>query len=89
MDGVISITSAFDTLGSMARSVDDVATLAETILDPCRKAKLLRDGYKSYLSRNWNGLKIGFLDPEVWKLPESLCEPNENALSQMVRSLFC
>jgi len=87
MDNVIPVSSTFDTVGGMARSVRDLATLTEIVLDPPARAKIPEDGYLSYLTANWEGLRLGFLDPEIWKLPDSLCEPNESALTQMVRFL--
>lgn len=86
--GVISVTSAFDTLGPMARSVDDLAALTEIILDGSAKAGMPRDGFKSSLSGSWAGLRVGFLDPEIWKLPDSLCEPVDSVIAQMVRRLL-
>lgn len=86
--GVISVTSAFDMVGPMARSVDDLAALTEIILDPSAKVGVPRDGFKSSLSGSWTGLRVGFLDPKIWKLPDSLCEPVDSVTAQMVGRLL-
>ena len=86
--GVISVTSTFDTLGTMARSVDDLAALTEIILDPSARAGIPKDGFKSRLSGSWAGLRVGFLDPDIWKLPDSLCKPVDSVTAQMVGRLL-
>ena len=84
MERTLGVSQSFDTLGGMTRSVADLAALTEIILDPIARQRLPKDGYQSFLTRSWKGVRIGFLDPLIWKLPDALCAPNENALGQMV-----
>lgn len=60
--GVFRISKSFDGIGGMALSPEDLANLIETILTPDARLKLPVDGYKSFMTGSWQGLKIGFID---------------------------
>lgn len=83
--GVISVTEILDTLGAMSRSVEDVLALSEIILGRGLRGSGENEGVGGERDGEWEGLRIGFLDAAVWRLPESLCERDERAVSQMVR----
>jgi amidase len=63
MDNVIPVSSTFDTVGGMARSVLDLATLTEIVLDPPARAKIPEDGYLSYLTAKLGGTATWVLGP--------------------------
>jgi len=46
--------------------------------------KLPADGYASYLQTNFEGLKIGFLDLEVWRWPPHVQKQENGTLEQIV-----
>ncbi|AEO66790.1 uncharacterized protein THITE_151705 [Thermothielavioides terrestris NRRL 8126] len=66
----------------MAKSVHDVAAATEAILDLPARAKLPVDGYRSFFSTSFNGLRLGFVDPAVWRFPPDLWVPSEEAKKQ-------
>ena len=78
MDGVLCISSFFDSAGPIARSAGDLLPVLDVLLNR-------GEGFE-YRSK-WDGLRIGFADPDVWKLWESFCPPRSGAFEQMVRSL--
>jgi hypothetical protein len=59
------------TVLGMARSAEDLALLTEIIMDPSARAKLPENGYRGFMTGSWQGLRIGFLDSELWRLPAS------------------
>ena len=68
----------------MAKSVKDLATITPLLLTPGAREKLPEDGYMSFLRKDFEGLKVGFLDPAVWKFPPVLCESIMSVEQQMV-----
>lgn len=76
------LTKSIDSLGGMAKFVEDLAYLTERLLStsngpPLRTADIFGEP--------WSEFKIGFLDPTVWKLPAVLLEPTESYTWQTVR----
>lgn len=76
MDGVMRISSFFDSAGPIARSPRDLLPVLDVLL---RRERAFE--YRS----GWDGLRIGFADPDVWKLWDSFCPPRPGASEQMVR----
>ena len=69
----------------MARSPADLAVVIEML----QATALNHDEKLSQLmTYKWDGLSIGFVDEKIWKLPESFCKDNDEALPQMVKPLF-
>ncbi|PVH76796.1 amidase signature enzyme [Cadophora sp. DSE1049] len=75
MQGVFVISRAFDTLGGMAKSVQDLSYLIEYIQDDSAKSGLP--------DMSWAPLRLGFVKPEDWFLPASLVKPDAGAETQM------
>uniref|UniRef100_A0A8H7NGZ5 Amidase domain-containing protein n=1 Tax=Bionectria ochroleuca TaxID=29856 RepID=A0A8H7NGZ5_BIOOC len=73
VDGVWTLSHRFDAIGGMAKSVTDLAIITELLHTDQVRSKLPTGGYLSSLSKSFEGLKVGFLDPAIWHLPESLC----------------
>lgn len=82
LDGILVVTSDLDSPGPMARSAADLALVLETIQTPTTSPR----NYSSALTGNFKGLKVGFLDEKVWRLPESLTDLKEEVLTQIVRT---
>ncbi|KAL7935680.1 amidase signature domain-containing protein [Trichoderma chlorosporum] len=80
MDGVVPVTESLDSVGAMARSPADLAVVTEMLqaTGPNHDERL-----SQLMTRKWDGLRIGFVDENVWKLPEWLCKNDDAALSQM------
>ncbi|OIW26659.1 hypothetical protein CONLIGDRAFT_646812 [Coniochaeta ligniaria NRRL 30616] len=66
----------------MARSARDVAAASEILLNPDARSRLPEDGYASFLTGSVKGLKIGFVDPAIWRFPPDLWVPSEEAKNQ-------
>ncbi|KAM7188507.1 amidase signature enzyme [Naviculisporaceae sp. PSN 640] len=80
MGGVIPVAESLDCVGGMARSPLDLALLTQIIL----KSPLPPgESFVEAMTGKWDGIRLGFVDETIWQLPEVLCEPNEDALSQM------
>ena len=72
------MTEFFDSYGPMAKSPADLVGLLEIILGRRFQDKELS------VSDNWDGLAVGFVDPNVWKLSPEMCRQKEGTLEQMV-----
>lgn len=68
----------------MTKNVLDLANLLDIIVDPL-KTQVPDGGFASVMTDTWADLKVGVLDPTVWKLPASDIKPNQGATEQMVR----
>ncbi|KAI1364481.1 amidase signature domain-containing protein [Xylaria arbuscula] len=66
MVGTQSGGAAFDSAGPLAKSVEDCADVMDILLPG-------RD-FQKYLKRSWHGIKIAYLDYDVWQFPDSVCE---------------
>jgi amidase len=63
----------------MAKSPYDLATLASI---------LQGKDYGGSLTRSWEGLRVGFVDPALWQPASFIVEPREDFRKQSVLSLF-
>jgi amidase len=60
--GAFRISRSFDGIGGMAKTPVDLASLIETILLPEAWAKVPADGYESFMTGSWEGLRIGVVE---------------------------
>lgn len=72
------MTEFFDSPGPMAKSASDLVNLAQIMLGRA---------FSPSPSSGWNGLTVGFVDPRIWKMDESMCSQFEGTADQMVRRL--
>ena len=82
-DGSISISSTFDSLGGMGKTVRDVAVLTDVLLDPGPRAKF-PNGLSDFLVDSWQGIRVGFVDASLWQLPPKLLVSDDEYKKQMV-----
>lgn len=75
--GSFTLTDSFDSPGPMAKSAGDAWLVTEALLGK----KFDRSGLGT-----WEGLSVGFLDPEVWKMGEKTCRQHAGTAEQMVIS---
>lgn len=68
--GIQPISPEFDSAGGMAKTVEDLAKIMD----------LLQEGkdYISHLTSSFKGLRLGFVDPELWKAADFVVEPNKD-----------
>lgn len=75
-DGVLPQILPLDSLGPIARSSSDIAVML-TILKADKN-------YSRYLTKSWAGLKVGFLDPDLWKSSAGASKPMPGYVEQVV-----
>ena len=75
MDGIFGLSAFFDSAGPMAKSPKDLIPLIETMT---KREQVLGD------QPDFSNLKIGFADPKVWSLSESMCRQHEGTAEDMV-----
>lgn len=85
LEGTFAVSEDFDSLGAMAKSASDLAILTEMLLNEKARTELPSDGYLSFMQTDFEGLKIGFVDPEEWHWPEALQPQHDGSGQQMVR----
>ena len=73
MDGTWTLSFRFDAIGAMAKLVADLSITTGMLYTDHVRSTLPADGYASNLTKTFEGLKVGFLDPLEWHLPERLC----------------
>jgi len=71
----------------MAKGVDDLANLLDILVDSSHPS-VPKGGYASSMTNSWEGIRVGFLDPEVFFFESDVIKPNQNATNQMVLLLF-
>lgn len=84
MDGVWCLSPEFDTVGAMAKSVVDLATVTEILLSTTHQSPPERE-LSSFLTKSFEGLRVGFLDPKEWHFPPEACPQIEEVVKQLVK----
>ena len=87
MKGVIPVSRLFDTIGPMAKTVQDVADTLDVIVDKS-KTYAPAQGYVSVLPGEWSKIRVGVVDPNLWYISASLAKPNAAAQAQIVSDLI-
>ena len=82
-DGIIPISSNFDSAGPMTKSSYDLAALLDVLA-----SKPPSESFTKHLSGSWSGLSVAVLDPTKWKESEEHHKPIESATAQMVCAIF-
>jgi amidase len=85
MDGVFKTSAELDVVGGLTRSASDLATLSYCALTQEKQDLLPKGGYHKYLTKNFDSLRIGFLDPTKWSLHPDIVQLDKVILQQMVR----
>lgn len=83
--GTIPISRILDTPGPIAKSVEDLANLLTLIVDPSHPS-VPENGYVTSLTKSFDGLRIGVLDPEAFFFAPDVIKPDPGATKQMVNS---
>jgi amidase len=83
MDGVFKSSVELDVVGGMARSTADLALLSETALTDEQRKLLPKEGYQKFLTKSFDRLRVGFLDPVKWSLHPNIVKLDEKTLEQM------
>lgn len=75
MRGVFSLSELYDAAGPMAKSPYDLVPVTELLLG----RRLISAG-----QADWDSLSVGFVDPRVWNLGDSMCRQHEGTAEEMV-----
>lgn len=75
VSGTYTLTDFFDSPGPMAKCSEDVLALSEILLGRKFSGKNIA---------SLADLKVGFLDPAIWKTSEEMCRQHEGTAEQMV-----
>ncbi|KAK0118568.1 hypothetical protein ONS96_011661 [Cadophora gregata f. sp. sojae] len=85
-DGIFPISSLCDAAGPMTKTTKDLADILDIILDS-DKARIPEGGFSTMLTKTWQGIKIGFLEPEKWMYSETVVKYEESATDQMLAEI--
>ena len=77
MDGIFHLSQSFDSLGLFARTATDLALLA-TALEGTEDTKRANHWRKT------PNYRVGFVDPAIWNMSESVCHKSFEADAEMV-----
>ncbi|KAJ4855571.1 amidase domain-containing protein [Trichoderma breve] len=83
MDGVFKSSVELDVVSGFARSTSDLALLSEAALTEEKRILLPKEGYRKYLTKTFDSLRIGFLDPTKLSLHPDIVQLDEGTLKQM------
>ncbi|KAL9620173.1 MAG: hypothetical protein Q9160_005288 [Pyrenula sp. 1 TL-2023] len=81
--GIIPVTKLFDSAGPMTKTPKDLAIMLDVIVDT-NKTEVPSGGYISAVSGEWDGLRIGSLNPDIWTFPADARKSEPAAEQQMV-----
>ncbi|KAL5119079.1 hypothetical protein ACEQ8H_003003 [Pleosporales sp. CAS-2024a] len=87
-DGIWTLSSQFDAVIALTKSVLDLALMTELLHTPEARPKLPQDGYRSFLTKTFKGLKIGFADPAIWHFPPAMCPQISSVVKQLNGAYF-
>ena len=84
-EGILPVSSRFDTAGPLCTNVKDVADLLTVLVDR-KKTNVPNGGYASAMcgAEGWKDLRVGTLDPEKWHYDTELQKPIPEATQQIV-----
>ncbi|KAK5652964.1 hypothetical protein OQA88_9444 [Cercophora sp. LCS_1] len=86
-DGICPICLEFDSAGPIARHPRDIALLMDAMVDPENPHAKPGGSYTAKLTRSFDGLRIGVLDPREWHLPSVVAVPNEAVNNEFDREI--
>lgn len=81
-DGICPISYDFDSAGPMTKCARDIAILMDAMIDPSKAKNVPKGGYTTALTKSWEGIRIGVLDPKEWKMLPHIVFPIEQAEKQ-------
>jgi amidase len=85
-EGVVPISSDFDSPGPIARSASDIAVMMDAMVNHKSADKIPYGTYTSKLSGSFDGIRIGVLDPTKWHLNDGMGPPSKVFDDQVVSS---
>lgn len=80
---IVPITARYDTAGPLGKTAKDIAMLLDVLVDHST-TNVPDRGYTSAMVADWTDIKVGTLDPEHWRLPDSFVKPVPEATKQIL-----
>ena len=78
MGGTYALTE-WDSIRALATSAEDLTDLVNIVMVPSPAFDTAE-----MKKTTWEGLRIGFVDPDLWPLPESICARDDQIHSKFV-----
>jgi amidase len=76
--GIVPVSLRLDTIGPMAKSPEEVGIVLDILAGNTTKYSTAAE------NKSWSDIRIGTLDPEVWKQPPGMIKPDAGASTQML-----
>lgn len=88
-EGTAPWSSLTDSIGGMAKSPQDLATLFDVLTDAdrCAEERARGDGDDDDLPKSWKGLRVGFVDPTLWSFSPAICDPDPILIKQQRKEM--
>ena len=83
-DGICPISSDFDSAGPIAKCAADIAIMLDTLVNPNKYPVIPEGGYTPFLTKSFDGIRIGVLNPSEWRMLPNELFPNPSTEAQMV-----
>ena len=87
-DGICPVSFDFDSAGPIAKSATDIAILMDTLVNPSKSSDVPKGDYTPYLTKSFDGIRIGVLNPSEWRMPPAVVSPDASAEAQTVSILI-
>ncbi|KAJ5710070.1 hypothetical protein N7493_009662 [Penicillium malachiteum] len=81
-EGIIPISSTFDSAGPMTKSTYDLAVLLDVLV-----TEPASESFTTSLTGSWSDISVAALDPAVWKLEMDNDNPADGARDQINREI--
>ncbi|KAL2833835.1 amidase signature domain-containing protein [Aspergillus cavernicola] len=81
-EGIVPVSSNFDSAGPMTKSVYDLAVVLDSITE-----RDVSSSYTTYMTGGWEDISVAVLDPTEWKFPENIVKPVPEATDQILRDI--
>ncbi|KAI6080632.1 amidase signature enzyme [Hypoxylon rubiginosum] len=81
-EGCWRVSQTRDIPGVMARSARDIAAVLAVLVDDVVRSRLPPDGYMPFLTKKFDGLRVGFVDPTLFRFPLDFWTPSDEAKEQ-------
>ncbi|OCT46325.1 amidase family protein [Cladophialophora carrionii] len=82
-EGVLPVSTDYDTVGPMAKCVRDIADTLDVLVDR-HNANVPGGSYSHFMTRDWTDISVGTLDPSLWKFNPDITKPVHSATIQMI-----
>jgi len=76
--GIVPVSLRLDTVGPMAKSPEEVGIVLDILAGNTSKYSTAAE------NKSWSDIRVGVLDPEIWKQPPGMIKPDAGASAQML-----